>query len=498
MTRLAVLRRTDPVGAVVALTSGVVFLLHGFHGELTRDLGLYAYAGQQVADGVPPYVGVMNRSGPLAHLVPGLGAATARLVGVDDLLGMRVLFLLLSVAVIWATYVLGRDLFERRVAGVAAAVTVVCLPTIITYAVGGPREKTTMMLLVTWGLVAMLHRRFWWSGVLVALATLTWQPVFFPAVVAALLCALVAPRGERLRAVVAVVGGGAVVTALMLAYFAAVGAVSDFADGFVLIHLRYTYQPGLGDDLRNQWEGLLLGFQETIWIVLAGLVALLVLGGRNLLSPTRRADPRGRTQIAFALALLVGLAWSWRVFNGWADALMLVPFAAVGIGAVVGTVAERLPARVTVGATGVWVLVTAVIALDFSLAGGSRLLDKQEREVDGFFALLPPDATLLSVEAPQPLVLTGRTNLTQHQMFRAGLVYYVDDSWPGGIEGYAATVSADAPDVIAVGLDAYFAWVRPILADDYTEVGTSPGWTWFVRKETPPDVLLRMQEAVSG
>ena len=50
----------------------VVYTLRGFHGVLTRDLGVYSYAGQQVADGVPPYLGSLNRAGPLAHVLPGL------------------------------------------------------------------------------------------------------------------------------------------------------------------------------------------------------------------------------------------------------------------------------------------------------------------------------------------------------------------------------------------------------------------------------------------
>ena len=79
-------RRLDLLGPALALVAGVVFLLRGFDGVLTRDLALYAYAGQQVADGVPPYVGVMNRSGPLAHLVPGAGAWLGDLLSVDDLL----------------------------------------------------------------------------------------------------------------------------------------------------------------------------------------------------------------------------------------------------------------------------------------------------------------------------------------------------------------------------------------------------------------------------
>ena len=68
-------KRLDPLVLAVGLVALTVYSLHGVRGNLTRDVGLYAYAGQQVADGVPPYLGVLNRAGPLAHAIPGLGAA---------------------------------------------------------------------------------------------------------------------------------------------------------------------------------------------------------------------------------------------------------------------------------------------------------------------------------------------------------------------------------------------------------------------------------------
>ena len=109
--------RVDPAGPLLALVAGVVYALHGFGHYLSRDLALYAYAGQRVADGVAPYEGVVNRSGPLSHLVPGVGAFLGRLVGVDDLLAMRAFFLVLSMACVWLAYVMGRDLLHSRAAG---------------------------------------------------------------------------------------------------------------------------------------------------------------------------------------------------------------------------------------------------------------------------------------------------------------------------------------------------------------------------------------------
>ena len=112
--RVQRLRATDPLVPVVALVSLVVYVLHGFHGMLTRDLGIYSYAGQQVAEGVPPYLGVLNRAGPLAHVLPGVGALVARVGGLDDVITMRVLFMLMAVAAVCTAYLLGRDLFRSR------------------------------------------------------------------------------------------------------------------------------------------------------------------------------------------------------------------------------------------------------------------------------------------------------------------------------------------------------------------------------------------------
>ena len=125
------------------------------------------------------------------------------------------------------------------------------------------------------------------------------------------------------------------------------------------------------------------------------------------------------------------------------------------------------------------------------------LLLKQEREVADAMAALPDDATVVSVEAPQLLVLTGRTNPTQHQMFRAGLEEFVDDTWPGGLTGFADEIRADAPTVVAIGAGARYDWLLPALRDDYTEIGTSPGWYWYVRDDVGAETLDQVRAAAA-
>ena len=82
-----------------------------------------------------------------------------------------------------------------------------------------------------------------------------------------------------------------------------------------------------------------------------------------------------------------------------------------------------------------WVVVATVGATDFSVNGRSDVLDVQQASVDTVLAELPDDATIVSIEAPQPLVLSRGVNPTEHQMFDLGLEDYVDATWPGGTRG---------------------------------------------------------------
>ena len=177
-------RRSTRCAALCGLVALVVYLLQGFDGLLSRDLAVYSYGGQQVAEGVAPFVAILNRAGPLAHLVPGVGAWVGRLVGVDDVLAMRVTLMLVAVATIVVIYLLGRDLFRSRGAGVAAAAAMLCCEGFLRYATlrsaredhdglpARPRPAGD-------GAPALGHR-----GRVVALSTLSWQPVAFPAIAA--------------------------------------------------------------------------------------------------------------------------------------------------------------------------------------------------------------------------------------------------------------------------------------------------------------------------
>src|SRR3954453_21066740 len=137
-------RRTGPaaVGALtVLLVSAGLFTRYGIGGNLSRDESIYAYGGQRVADGVVPYASIFDAKTPLATVLPGLGVALARVVGADDLDGIRVLFCVLSFLTVVAVYVLVVELWRSVAAGIVAAVTFASFGGFAMDALGGPNAK---------------------------------------------------------------------------------------------------------------------------------------------------------------------------------------------------------------------------------------------------------------------------------------------------------------------------------------------------------------------
>ncbi len=491
------LRRLDPLVPLTGLVSLAVYLLNGFNGYLVRDLGVYAYAGQQVAEGVPPYVGILNRAGPLAHLVPGLGAWVARQVGVDDLLGMRFLFALLTAAGVSAGYVLARDVFRSRAAGVTAAATLLALRGFAFYATAGPREKTTMVLLTTLALIAVVHRRWATAGVLVSLATLTWQPVLFAALPGVAVAALL-QRRDRPSSLARVGVGGLLPLALTVGYYALIHRLQVFWNCFVLINLHYTRQASPLQTPDRVWRRLDRAYDWSLWLLAAGLVLALVWGLLALTGARRRREARPAALVGIAAFTLGNLAWALKAFNGFPDAFVMFPGAAVGVAGLVPLLARRLPARVVIGVVTAAATVATALAVDYSLTSRDDRLVEQRREVDAVTTILPPQARIFSVVAPEAMVLAHQRNPSRFQILSNGLRGYLDDTWPGGTDGYARWIGDRSPEVIAVGRTLDRSWLQPTLDAGYVKVGRTSPWLWYVNRDVGSATLQRLREALHG
>jgi hypothetical protein len=483
-------RSWDPLGPVLAIVAGVVYAVGGWNGVLNRDLGLFVYGGQRFLDGEPPYTGVFNRVGPLADMLPGVGIALGRAVGLADVHGARAFYLVLSAVCVGLLYVVARDVLGSRTAAVVACAAFLCFETFTELAGSGPRDKTAMLVFLLAALVAARARRWWAFGGLTALATLTWQPAFVPLLVAGVVGIVSGREATRpLVAALRVCVAGLVTTLVFAAYFWSEGGLSRAIDGFLLVNLTDTSQPSPLKNPPYVWQFLTNGYGWSLYLVLVGLaVALLAL-----VPQVARIAGLDRDYLVVGLAGATAAAWSTYALNGPPDMFVVLPFAAIGIG-IVGLLLERRTSPAPAVALAC-VLTVAAGAQAVSLRDDT--LVAQQASVDAMLRTTP-DASMLSVAAPEALALAGRRNPTPYQLFALGFDQYVEDEWPGGLEGYAEYVRTERPELIVISTGSTPDWLVPVLADDYRRVGSAPKWFWYASTALPAEQLDELHSALKA
>ncbi len=470
--------RFDPMVVVVAIVAAVVYSVHGFEHYLNADTAIFAYGGQQVLKGVPPYVSSFQITGPLGHLLTAAGASLGRIAGLDDLFAMRLFFMLLSVGAITIIYLLGRDLYKSRPSALVVAATFLAFYPFLHNATAGPQIKTAVVLFEVATLLAAIRRRWLIAGIMVSLGILVWQPAALFGV-AVVLAAIALPSPTRWRALSAAVLGGTIPMLAVVVYFATESALKDLLDGFLLANIRYNVRAFAVTGLQAAFSS----FGWSGWLALAGLVVMLVLLGVRVSNRRSVGGMRQDPGLVIYVAMVLSIIWTLFDLQGAPDLFILLPFAALGVGGLFHLVTARTSPDLV--ARGAGVLVTVVISLVVwaSVGGGDDQLRLQQRGVDEMLAQLPAGSAVMALGKAQPLVLAGLTNPNRHLVFTRGYEPFIEDTWPGGMAGFVAHLDADPPEVIAafhrIG-ETKVPLLREWLADNYVSRGAAPGWSWMV------------------
>jgi len=92
MNNSSQLRQSLLIGLLLTANSVVVFYQYGLNGALNPDCAIYMYSGQQMVQGVPPYLSIFDVKGPGAPVFMGIVAIMADRIGVDELYLTRLVF----------------------------------------------------------------------------------------------------------------------------------------------------------------------------------------------------------------------------------------------------------------------------------------------------------------------------------------------------------------------------------------------------------------------
>ncbi|WP_205472069.1 hypothetical protein [Nocardioides sp. SYSU D00038] len=441
---------------------------------LTRDEAVYAYAGQRLADGVPPYASIADPKGPVATVLASLGVVVARLAGFGDLVGVRAAFLATTLAAGVVVALLAHALWGSRPAAVVAGVALVTSAGLARDAVGGPDAKTPAVLLVALVLLLVVRERWLAAGVAAGLACLTWQPLALPLV--ALLVVTLLRVDERRRVLARAVVGAAVVGSLTVAGLWAAGSLAEAVDAAVaypLFGIRHG-EPGLAATLGRAGRAAERGYGAGAVGLAVGLLVVLVAA---FCARRRwRTDPLVHT---VAPVLLVTSAYLCLDLQGYPDLLPLLPHAALGLGLLV-----RDRRRVVAGGLALVLLGTAVATA--RTAEGRHELVRQLRAACGVERLLGDTGRLWTLGDPSPLVLTGRANPDRHVLLSSGAGGWRADRVAGGVDEWARRVAATADVVVLRGSRGP---VAVGLADRLTAAGFVPGWVGPWRVLVRPSTL---------
>jgi len=192
------------------------------------------------------------------------------------------------------------------------------------------------------------------------------------------------------------------------------------------------------------------------------------------------------------------ILWSLIDFQNRKDFFVLLPYVAIGFGVVLDLAVcriGRLEGAALPGGTQRVLTIGLCIALVTLAVTNESLgpMDKRREEFDqqrqaamDIEDRFGSDAKLVSIRAPELLVLQHRTNPTPYAFMSKGIANHIDANTPGGFEGWLRELGTYNPDVIAVqgggGIHAgthnreLISWLN----SNYREERVGP-WTLYVR-----------------
>jgi len=489
--------------AAVAGIAVLLFTRFGINGLLSRDEGIYAYAAQQFAHGVPPYKSIFDPKAPVASLLGGVAAALARLVGRNELYAIRVVFFLCSVLTVMAIYMLVVRLWRSRVAGVFAGVVFASFLGFAEDALSGPDAKTPGILCVVLSMWLMARRNWAWAALFGSVAFLTWQPLLIYPALPVVLAVLLTERGRRGIAFVRTAVAAVAPVAATVIYFAATGALHQLFESTLAYPLTGVHQKPVSFGHRfSRIAGVVTDAYKFSGVLLwLGLIALVVLCVLHIRRRTSRADLlRDPLLAVVGVTFLFEALYAIYDFQGYPDVYPLLPYGAIGLGGAAAVLIARTQDRPDHARSAV----AATVALSVVLTGVSLGLFIHQRNLDpGLRAqqadacavtrLLKPGGRLYVMGNPAVLAVTHRRNPDRYAYLEAGVDQWKINHTEQGFAGWVGQVERADPAIIAIG--GWYTGIKDamgITLQAYGYIGRYAGQWWLLMK---PEVLARAHDA---
>ena len=318
-------------------TSGFLYLQYGLKGFLHKDEALYAYMGQQLAKGVPPYISAFDIKTPMTAFLAGFGAWIGNQLEMDDLIAIRITFLLMGCAVVVAIYYLGSFLYKSAIHGLISACVFIAFYGFGRAAASGPNPKTPLVLFVVLSLLAISKKSYFWSAFFASLAFLTWQPagilliVFFTFVLLQ-----TTSKTDRVDNIRKFLIGGSFPLIIVVLYFLVNNAIEDFVYSAFSYHFIYYISSKVSENISiiKRLLGLVYqihrGMSTMLYPIMLSIISIPIMIMRQMNKFDSFLDMlRMDKWFPFYISLIFNFAWILFDIQSYPDLFIVLPYIAI-------------------------------------------------------------------------------------------------------------------------------------------------------------------------
>ncbi len=452
---------------IIFFLSLFLYVSLGLFSPLWRDGGIYFYAAQRVAEGIPPYVGIFDHKGPGMPLILGLLLRGYRIffrpLPLYELLFLRSILAITCSLIPVFLYLIGVEFFREKTALISALIFL-SFAGFSVYAGGGPRPKSLMLLFEVMFFYFMAKDKPFWGGVFSSLAAIIWQPMGLLSLVGLFVLS------DR-RKILGYLSGLVLPAILTLSYFAYHGAVGELWNGAVVFNIKYLDRNNILVNSRNIIRSILRGYPNSSVFVVLGILAFPFLC---------RAKKCPKILLwTFPWPLL----WSLIDYQNYPDLFPVLPYAALGAGYLLGKAIDTdLKFKIVVSG----LVVLSFIPLGFF--SGPYLL-RQYKEANRIKKKF--SGKIITIGAPHYMALASLKNPDRYLFVIRGIDRKIEREFPGGIKGWLDHLNKYGAKALVLGPTKGKAWpeIKKWVKKNYRPL---PGFRFFrvylsrrIRKYSP-------------
>jgi DolP-mannose mannosyltransferase len=476
---------TVPALAFAAFLAGaaVVLMYSPLRQMEVGDEAGYDYMAQCILRGQIPYRDVVDSKGPLSMYLSALVMAIGKTVGLQDVIAVRLFYVLLGGILCAVTFLVAEAYFSSRIAGAIAFAVPLMSAQFVEMMVGGTRPKIPMIIFGLITLLLIARDRPFWAGFCSMLSCLCWQPGLAFTGVAVLMFSRYLTSWRDLRAI-RVLLGAAIPLAVVISYFSAVGALRDLWNWTV--HYNYSvYMPEgnepAGTALALTWRLINEAMGANAFWVKLSIVGALIYGitcVRVRFKERKLVELPNMWKDAVLMPPLVHLGFCIVNWPGRDNLIPFFPFIGIFAGYFVVTVARTIiaipfikrnafAARVIEWAPVIPLVLVLLSVINHAKAyqiEPGRTLQDQQAAFKAVADMLGPDDKIYVHGTVQLLVLLNRRNLNPYIFLPYGKDDYIASTLPGGFKTLVNEMEAQAPKVIALSR-LRTVWHREELVD---------------------------------